>query len=83
MGSICTCVSPRRSYESAIMAGAFCGFAMGATATAIANMQALTRRHGPAPQAFVVVPIVGAFFIDLMNLAVLTFFLSLRFMGRG
>jgi len=64
-----------RDYESAIMAGAFCGFAMGATATAIANMQALTRRHGPAPQAFVVVPIVGAFFVDLMNLAVLTFFL--------
>ena len=64
-----------RDYESAVIAGAFCGFAMGATATAIANMQALTRRHGPAPQAFVVVPIVGAFFIDLMNLAVLTFFL--------
>jgi ESS family glutamate:Na+ symporter len=64
-----------RDYESAIISGAFCGFAMGATATAIANMQALTRRHGPAPQAFVVVPIVGAFFIDLMNLAVLTFFL--------
>jgi ESS family glutamate:Na+ symporter len=64
-----------RDYESAIIAGAFCGFAMGATATAIANMQALTRRHGPAPQAFVVVPVVGAFFIDLMNLAVLTFFL--------
>ena len=62
-------------YESAVIAGAFCGFAMGATATAIANMQALTRRHGPAPQAFVVVPLVGAFFIDLMNLAVLTFFL--------
>jgi glutamate:Na+ symporter, ESS family len=64
-----------RDDESAIISGAFCGFAMGATATAIANMQALTRRHGPAPQAFVVVPIVGAFFIDLMNLAVLTFFL--------
>ena len=72
-----------RDYESAIIAGAFCGFAMGATATAIANMQALTRRHGPARQAFVVVPIVGAFFIDLMNLAVLTFFLSLGFMGQG
>jgi ESS family glutamate:Na+ symporter len=40
-----------RDYESAIIAGAFCGFAMGAMATAIANMQALTRRHGPAPQA--------------------------------
>lgn len=64
-----------RDYEGAVIAGAFCGFAMGATATAIANMQAVTRRHGPAPQAFVVVPIVGAFFIDLMNLAVLTFFL--------
>jgi ESS family glutamate:Na+ symporter len=64
-----------RDYESAVMAGAFCGFAMGATATAIANMQAVTRRHGPAPQAFVVVPVVGAFFIDLMNLAVLTCFL--------
>ncbi len=62
-------------YESAVIAGAFCGFAMGATATAVANMQALARRHGPAPQAFIVVPIVGAFFIDLMNLAVLTFFL--------
>jgi ESS family glutamate:Na+ symporter len=64
-----------RDYESAVIAGAFCGFAMGATATAIANMQALCGRHGPAPQAFVVVPIVGAFFIDLMNLAVLTVFL--------
>jgi ESS family glutamate:Na+ symporter len=69
-------------YEGAIIAGAFCGFAMGATATAIANMQALTRRHGPAPQAFVVVPIVGAFFIDLMNLAVLTFFLLLPGLGK-
>lgn len=70
-------------YESAIFAGAFCGFAMGATATAIANMQALTRRHGPAPQAFVVVPVVGAFFIDLMNLAVLTVFLLPGFIVGG
>jgi glutamate:Na+ symporter, ESS family len=72
-----------RDYESAIIAGAFCGFAMGATATAIANMQALTRRHGPAPQAFVVVPVVGAFFIDLMNLAVLTLFLLPGFVVVG
>ena len=64
-----------RDYESAIISAAFCGFAMGATATAIANMQALTRRHGPSPLAFVIVPIVGAFFIDLINLAVLTFYL--------
>ncbi|MBV8651762.1 MAG: sodium/glutamate symporter [Alphaproteobacteria bacterium] len=72
-----------RDYEAAIISGAFCGFAMGATATAIANMQALTRRHGPVPQAFVVVPLVGAFFIDLMNLAVLTFFLLPGFIVRG
>ena len=72
-----------RDYESAVMAGAFCGFAMGATATAIANMQALTRRYGPAPQAFLVVPLAGAFFIDIMNAAVLTVFLSLGFIGGG
>jgi len=64
-----------RDFEAAVSAGAFCGFAMGATATAIANMQAVTRRYGPAPESFIVVPIVGAFFVDLMNLAVLTFFL--------
>jgi ESS family glutamate:Na+ symporter len=70
-----------RDYESAVMAAAFCGFAMGATATAIANMQALARRHGPAPQAFLIVPIVGAFFIDIINAVVLTLFLSLDMMG--
>jgi ESS family glutamate:Na+ symporter len=72
-----------RDYEGAVIAGAFCGFAMGATATAVANMQAVARRHGPAPQAFVVVPIVGGFFIDLMNLAVLTFFLLLPGLAAG
>ena len=71
-----------RDYESTVMAAAFCGFAMGATATAIANMQALARRHGPAPQAFLIVPIVGgAFFIDIINAVVLTLFLSLDLMG--
>jgi ESS family glutamate:Na+ symporter len=72
-----------RDYESAVMSAAFCGFAMGATATAIANMQALARRHGPAPQAFIIVPIVGAFFIDIINALVLTGFLSLGMMGLG
>ena len=72
-----------RDYESAVMAGAFCGFAMGATATAIANMQALARRHGPAPQSFLIVPIVGAFFVDIINVVVLTLFLSLHIMGFG
>jgi ESS family glutamate:Na+ symporter len=72
-----------KDYEAAVVSAAFCGFAMGATATAIANMQALTQRYGPAPQAFIIVPIVGAFLIDLMNAIVLTIFLSLGFMGGG
>lgn len=72
-----------KDYEAAVVSAAFCGFAMGATATAIANMQALARRHGPAPQAFLIVPIVGAFFIDIVNAVVLTLFLSLDMMGFG
>jgi ESS family glutamate:Na+ symporter len=70
-----------RDYEAAVMSAAFIGFAMGATATAIANMGAITARHGPAPQARIIVPIVGAFLIDIMNAIILTIFLSLPFMG--
>jgi ESS family glutamate:Na+ symporter len=68
-------------YEAAVTAAAFCGFGMGATATAIANMQALANRHGPAPHSFLIVPIVGAFFIDIANAMVLALFLSLSLMG--
>jgi ESS family glutamate:Na+ symporter len=56
-----------RNYESAVMSGGYCGFMMGTTANAMANMDALTRRYGPAPQAFIAVPLVGAFFIDFAN----------------
>ena len=71
----------RKDYEAAVMSAAFCGFSMGATATAIANMQALVRRHGPAPQSFIVVPVTGAFLVDIINVIVLTTFLSLPFVG--
>ena len=67
----------KRDYEASIMSAAFCGFALGATATAIANMQALTRRHGPAPEAFIVVPVTGAFLVDILNVIVLTSLISL------
>lgn len=70
-----------RDYESAVMSAAFCGFALGATATAIANMQAIVQKYGPAPQAFLVVPLVGAFLIDLINALVLTGFMSLPGLG--
>jgi ESS family glutamate:Na+ symporter len=70
-----------RDYESAVMAAGFCGFMMGSTATAIANMQALTRRYGAAPQAMLIIPLAGAFFIDLVNAVVLTGFLALGMIG--
>lgn len=71
----------KRDYEAAVMAAAFCGFAMGATAMAIANMQALTRRHGPAPESFIVVPVTGAFLVDILNVIVLTSLIALPFVG--
>lgn len=70
-----------RDYESAVMAAGFCGFMLGSTATAIANMQALIRRYGDAPQAMLVIPLAGAFFIDLMNAIILSGFLSLSLLG--
>ena len=66
-----------RDYESAVATSGFCGFMLGITANAMANMDALVERYGPAPRAFLVVPIVGAFFIDFTNALVLTVFLNL------
>ncbi|WP_298926356.1 sodium/glutamate symporter [uncultured Ramlibacter sp.] len=70
-----------RDYEAAVTSAAFIGFNMGSTATAIANMQAITAKYGPAPKSFLIVPLSGAFFVDLMNAVILTGFLSLRFVG--
>ncbi len=64
-------------YEAAVMAGGHCGFGLGATPSAIANMDAVTRRYGPAPRAYVVVPPTGAFLIDFSNAVIVTFFLNL------
>jgi ESS family glutamate:Na+ symporter len=65
-----------KDYESAVMAGGFIGFVLGTTANAVANMRALVARFGPAPRAFLVVPLVGAFFIDFANAIVITFFVN-------
>ncbi len=56
-----------RDYDAAVMAGGFIGFMMGTTANAMANMDSLVRRYGASPRAFLVVPMVGAFFIDFVN----------------
>ncbi|HWT07696.1 MAG TPA: sodium/glutamate symporter [Roseomonas sp.] len=71
-----------RDYEAAVATAGFLGFSMGATATAIANMQAVAGRYGPAPVAFLVVPLTGAFFIDLANALVLTGALALPVFGE-
>jgi len=69
------------NYDAAVMAGGHCGFAMGATPTAVANMEAITSRFGPSPKAFLIIPMVGAFFIDLTNTMVIQGFLSLPLFG--
>lgn len=71
----------KRDYEASVIAGAFCGIGLGTTATAVANMQAITRRYGPAPQAFIVVPVTGAFLVDIMNVIILTSMIALPFVG--
>jgi ESS family glutamate:Na+ symporter len=66
-----------RDYEAAVMSSGFIGFMLGTTANAMANMEALVQRYGPAPKAFLVVPMVGAFFIDFTNALIITLCLNL------
>ena len=66
-----------KDYEAAVMAGGFCGFMLGTSANAMANMNALVERYGPAQKAFLVVPMVGAFFIDFTNAVIITICLNI------
>jgi len=66
-----------RDYDAAVMGAGLCGFMLGTTANAMANMEALVDRYGPAPRAFLVVPMVGAFFIDFINAVLITVSLNL------
>ena len=68
-----------KDYDAAVLAGGFCGFGMGATPTAVANMQAVTDRFGPSHKAFLIVPMVGAFFVDILNATILSAITSLPF----
>lgn len=65
-----------RDYLATVLSAGFAGFALGATPTAVANMTAVTKSHGPAPTAFIILPLVGAFFVDLSNAFVIQFFLA-------
>jgi ESS family glutamate:Na+ symporter len=66
-----------RDYDSAVMGAGFIGFMLGTTANAMANMRSMVERFGPAPRAFLVVPMVGAFFIDFTNAVIITVFVNL------
>lgn len=66
-----------RNYDAAVFSSANCGFGMGATPNAVANMDALSSKFGFAPTPYFVVPIVGALFIDFINSAVITVFINI------
>lgn len=66
-----------RDYDAAVMGGGFIGFMLGTTATALAVMRTLVAQFGAAPRAFLVAPLVGAFFIDFTNAFIITVFLNL------
>lgn len=66
-----------RDYDACVISAGFVGMGLGATPVAIANMEAVTRRFGPSPKAFLVVPLVGAFFIDVLNAATIKYFIGI------
>lgn len=65
-----------RNYDAALISVGLLGFGVGSTATSMALMTAVTQRHGPSHVAFLVVPLVGAFFIDLLNVVAIRAFMA-------
>ena len=66
-----------RDYDAAVVAAGTCGFGMGATPNAMANMQAICERYAPSVKAYLLIPIVGSLFADFLNSLTITFFINL------
>ena len=66
-----------RNYDAAVITSGFTGLGLGATPVGLANMRAVTEKFGPSPKAFLVIPLIGAFFIDLVNAMILQVFVKL------
>lgn len=66
-----------KDYDAAIMVSGACGFGMGATPNAMANMQALTDKYLPSPKAFLIIPVVGSLFVDFINSITITLFINI------
>ena len=64
-------------YDAVVIAAGFAGMGLGATPVAIANMNAITSHYGPSTKAFLIVPLVGAFFIDILNAGTINFFIRI------
>ena len=65
-----------RDYDAAVLSSGVCGFGMGATPNAMANMQALCEKYAPSVKAYLLVPLVGSLFADFLNSLVVTFFIN-------
>ncbi len=66
-----------RNYDAAILSAGICGFGMGATPNAMANMQVLTEKYAPSVKAYILVPIIGSMFADFINSLCITLFINL------
>lgn len=71
-----------KDYDASVIASGFAGLGLGATPVGIANMNAITTKYGPSPKAFLVIPLVGAFFIDIVNALVIKFFANLPIISQ-
>ncbi len=65
-----------KDYDAIVLSAGHCGFGLGATATAVANIQAVTNRFGPSFKSFLIIPMVGAFFIDILNALIINVFVT-------
>lgn len=66
-----------KNYDAAVMIGGFLGHGLGATPNAMANLDVITKKFGPSPKSYLIVPIVGAFLIDLIGVTIITIFINL------
>jgi ESS family glutamate:Na+ symporter len=65
-----------RDYQAAVLSAGFTGLTLGATPTAIASMTAVTKHYGPSPNAFIILPLVSAFFVDIINMIAIKAYLA-------
>lgn len=64
-------------YDAAVISAGVCGFGMGATPNAMANMQAVCEKYAPSVKAYLLIPLVGSLFADFINSLVITLFINL------